>query len=77
MQCCNKLKSTFAKVGTFSTKQEFIRGDPDGVIKWIEGKAETFDEILGDREDFCACIGAQGAVSLLEKFSCEHAKVVI
>jgi hypothetical protein len=24
MQCCNKLKSSFAKVGTFSTEQYFI-----------------------------------------------------
>jgi uncharacterized protein YukE len=33
MQCSNKLKSTFAKVGTFSTDQNFIRGDLKGVIK--------------------------------------------
>ena len=67
----------FAMVGTFSTEQDFIRGDPDGVIRWIEGEAEAFDEILSDRGDFCACIGARGAVSLLEKASCEHANVVI
>jgi hypothetical protein len=77
MQCCNKLKSSFAKVGAFPTKQNFIRGDPDGVIRWIEGEAEAFDEILSDRGDFCACIGARGAVSLLEKASCEHANAVI
>jgi hypothetical protein len=33
MQCCNELKSTFAKVGAFSTEQDFICGDPDGVIR--------------------------------------------
>jgi hypothetical protein len=77
MQCCNKLKSTFAKIGTFSTEQDFIRGDPDGVIKWIEGEAEAFDEILSDRGVFCSYIGARGAVSLLEKAGCEHAKAVI
>jgi hypothetical protein len=27
MQCSDKLKSTFAKVGAFSTDQNFIRGD--------------------------------------------------
>jgi hypothetical protein len=32
MECCNKLKYSFAKVGAFSTEQNFIRGDPDGVI---------------------------------------------
>jgi hypothetical protein len=77
MQYCNKLKSTFAKVGAFSTEQDFICGDPDGVIRWIEGKAEAFDEILSDRGDFCAYIGIRGAVSLLEKTGCEHAKAVI
>jgi predicted nucleic acid-binding Zn finger protein len=77
MQCCNKLKSSFAKVGAFSTEQDFIRGDPKGVINWIEGKAESFDEILSDRGDFCACIDALGVVSLLEKAGCGHAKAVI
>jgi hypothetical protein len=33
MHCSNKLKNTFAKVGAFSTDQNFIRGDPEGVIK--------------------------------------------
>jgi DNA mismatch repair ATPase MutS len=33
MQCSNKLKSTFAKVGAISTDQNFTRGDPEGVIK--------------------------------------------
>jgi hypothetical protein len=77
MQCSNKLKSTFAKVGAFSTEQNFICGDPDCVIKWIEGKVEAFDEILTGRGDFCACVGAQGALSILEKDGCEHAKAVI
>jgi hypothetical protein len=44
MKCCNKLKNTFAKVGAFSTEQNFIRGDPEGVVKWIEGEVEAFDE---------------------------------
>jgi hypothetical protein len=77
MQYCNKLKSTFAKVGLFSTEQDFICGDPDEVIRWIEGEGEAFDEILSDRGDFCACIDARGVVSLLEKTSYEHAKAVI
>jgi hypothetical protein len=49
---------------------------PD-TIKWIEGKIEAFDEVLTGRGDFCACVGARGAVSLLEKAGCEHAKTVI
>jgi len=77
MDCCNKLKNSFAKVGAFSMEQNFICGDPDGVIRWISGEAEAFDEILSDRGDFCAFAGARGAVSLLEKAGCAHVKAVI
>jgi hypothetical protein len=77
MECCNNLKNSFAKVGAFSSDQNFIRGDPDGVIRWFSGEAEAFSEILSDRGDFCAFAGARGAVSLLEKSGCEHAKAVI
>jgi hypothetical protein len=77
MRCCNKLKSSFAKVGVFSTEQDFIRGDLEGVIKRIKGEAEAFDDILSNRGYFCACISARGAVSLLEKAGYEHAKAVI
>jgi predicted nucleic acid-binding Zn finger protein len=52
-------------------------GDHDGVIRWISSEAKVFDEILSDRGDFCACINARGAVSLLEKAGCEHTKAVI
>jgi hypothetical protein len=47
------------------------------VIKWIEGEIEAFDEVLTGRGDFGACVGARGAISLLEKTGCEHAKAVI
>jgi hypothetical protein len=77
MECCNKMKNSFAKVGAFSTDQNFICGDPNEVIRWIGGKAEAFDEILSDRGDFCAFNGARGVVLLLEKAGYEHAKVVI
>jgi hypothetical protein len=33
--------------------------------------------VLIGRGKFCECVGAQGAVSLLEKAGCDHAKVVI
>ena len=49
MECCNKLKDNFAKVGAFSTERNFICGDPDGVICWICDEAKAFDEILSDR----------------------------
>jgi hypothetical protein len=44
MQCSDKLKNAFAKVGAFSTEQNFIHGDPEGVITWIEDEIEPFDE---------------------------------
>jgi hypothetical protein len=77
MEYCNNLKNSFTKVGAFSSEQNFIRGDPDEVIRWISGKAEAFDEILSNRGDFCAFAGARGAISLLEKAGCEHAKAII
>jgi hypothetical protein len=77
MECCKKLINSFAKVGAFSTDQNFIRGDPDRVIRWIGGEAKAYDEILSDRGDFCSFAGARGAVSLLEQAGCEHAKAVI
>jgi hypothetical protein len=77
MECCNKLKNSFAKVGAFSTEQNFICGDSNGVIRWIGGKAKDFDEILSDRADFCAFAGAREAVSLLEKVCCKHAKTIV
>jgi hypothetical protein len=77
MLCSYKLKNSFTSVGAFSAEQNFIRGDPEGVLKWIEGEVEAFDEVLSGRGDFCACVGARGAVSSLEKAGCDHAKAVI
>jgi hypothetical protein len=77
MECAKNLKNNFSKVGAFSSKQKFICGDLDGVIQWINGKAEAFEEILSDRGDFCAFAGAHGAMSILGKVSCDHAKAVV
>ena len=77
MECAKNLKNNFSKVGAFSSEQKFIRGDPDGVIQWINSEAEAFEEILSDRGDFCAFAGARGVVSILEKVGCDHAKTVI
>jgi hypothetical protein len=32
LECAKKLKHIFARVGTYSFEQKFIRGDPDGVV---------------------------------------------
>jgi hypothetical protein len=76
IQCTKKLRDSFAKVGAYSSEQKFIRGDFEEVIQWIGEEAEAFDEVLGDRGDFCAFAGARGAVAILEKTICEHVKAV-
>jgi hypothetical protein len=58
LDCVKTLKDNFAKVGAYSSKQKFIRGDPEGVIQWIGEEAEAFEEILSDRGDFCAFASA-------------------
>jgi competence protein ComGC len=40
MGCVKKMKTSFANVGAYSNKDNFIRGDPEGVIEWISGEAE-------------------------------------
>jgi hypothetical protein len=69
-----KLKSSFAKVGAYSSEENFIRGDPEGVIDWISGEAEAFEEILNDRGDICAFSGARGIAAILQKAGCDHIK---
>ena len=39
----------FTSVGAFSAERNFIHGDSKGVIKWIEGEIEAFDEVLTGR----------------------------
>jgi hypothetical protein len=60
LDCVKKLKTSFAKVGAYSTEENFIQGDPEGVIEWLSGEAETFEEILSDRGDVCAFFDAWG-----------------
>jgi hypothetical protein len=76
LECAKKLKDSFGRVGAFFSEQKFIRGDPDGVVQWISGEVESFDEILSDRGDFCAFAGARGIEAILEKAGYEHAKAV-
>jgi hypothetical protein len=71
-----KLKTSFAKVGAYSAEEKFIRGDPEGVVEWISGEAEAFEEILSDRGDICAFSGAWEISTILEKAGCDHVKVI-
>jgi hypothetical protein len=76
LDCVKKIKASFANVGAYSTEENFIRGDPEGVIEWISGEAETFKEILSDRGDLCAFSGARGISVILEKAGCDHIKTM-
>jgi chromosome segregation ATPase len=58
LECTKTLKKSFAEVGAYSSEQKFMRGDPNGVVQWISGEVEAFEEILSDRGDFYAFAGA-------------------
>jgi competence protein ComGC len=74
--CVKKMKTSFANVSAYSNEDNFIRGDPEGVIEWISGEAEAFEEILSDRGDVCAFSGARGVSAILEKAGCNHVKTL-
>jgi hypothetical protein len=71
-----KIKTSFAKVGAYSAKENFIRGGPKGVIEWISGEAEAFEEILSGHVDVCTFSGAWGISAILEKAGCDHVKTM-
>jgi hypothetical protein len=63
-------------VGAYSNEDNLIRGNPEGVIEWISGEAEAFEEILSDRGDVCAFSRARGISAILEKAGCNHVKTL-
>jgi hypothetical protein len=71
-----KDKTSFANVGAYSSEDNFIRGDPEGVTEWISSEAEAFEEILSDRGDVCAFSGERGVAAILEKSGCEHVRTL-
>jgi hypothetical protein len=71
-----KIKASFANVGAYSSKENFIQGDPEGVIEWISGEDEAFEEILSDHGDVCVFSGARGISAILEKAGCDHIKTM-
>jgi hypothetical protein len=76
LECIKRIKTSFANVAAYSSEDNFIRGDPEGVIEWISGEAEAFEEILSDRGDVCAFSGARGVATILEKVGCKHVKTL-
>jgi hypothetical protein len=76
VECVKKIKTSFTNVGAYSSEDNFIRGDPEGVIEWVSSEAEAFEEILSDHGDVCAFSGARGVAAILEKAGCEHVKTL-
>jgi hypothetical protein len=74
--CVEKIKASFTNVGAYSNEDNFIRGDTEGVIEWISGKAEAFEEILSDHGNVCAFSSARGISAILEKAGCDHVKTL-
>jgi hypothetical protein len=76
VECVKKIKTSFANVGAYSSEDNLIRGDPEGIIEWISSEAEAFEEFLSDRGDVCAFSGARGVAAISEKAGCEHVKTL-
>jgi hypothetical protein len=76
LEYVKKIKTSFANVDAYSSEENIIRGDPEGVIEWISGEAKAFEEILSDRGDVCAFSGARGISAILEKAGCDHIKTM-
>jgi hypothetical protein len=76
VECVKNMKTSFANVGAYSNEDNFIRGDPEGVIEWISGEVEAFEEILSDRGDVCAFSGARGVAAVLEMAGCDHVRTL-
>jgi hypothetical protein len=72
--CVQKIKSSFANVGAFSSEENFSRGNPEGPMEWISHEVEAFEEILNSRGDICAFSGARGIATVLERKGCKHVK---
>jgi Ribonuclease G/E len=65
LDCIKQLKASFVKVGAYSAEENFVRNDPEGVVEWISGEVEAFEEILSGRGDVCALFGCMGDFSHL------------
>jgi hypothetical protein len=63
-------------VGAYPAEENFIRGNPEGVIEWISGEAKAFEEILNDRGDICVFSGVRGISAIMEKVGCNHVKAM-
>jgi hypothetical protein len=76
IECVGKIKTSFASVGAYSNEDNFVLGDHEGPIDWINGETEAFEEVLSGRGDVCAFSGARGIATILEKAGCGHVKIL-
>jgi hypothetical protein len=74
IECVKKIKTSFANVGAYSSEENFVKGDPEGPIKWTSHEAEAFEEVLNGRGDICAFSGARGIATILDSRGCDHVK---
>jgi hypothetical protein len=74
IECVRKIKTAFANVDTYSSEENFVKGDPEGPIEWTSHEAEAFEEVLNGRGDICAFSGARGVATILESRGCDHVK---
>jgi hypothetical protein len=74
MKCVETIKTSFTSVGAYSNEGNFVLGDPEGPIDWINGEAEAFEEILSGRGEIYAFSGARGIAAILERGGCKHVK---
>jgi hypothetical protein len=65
--CVQKIKTSFANIGAYSNEDNFVLGDPEGPIEWINGEAEAFEEVLSGHGDVCAFSGARGNCGYLRE----------
>ena len=76
IECVGKIKTSFASVGAYLNEDNFVLGDPEGPIDWINSEAKAFEEVLSGRGDVCAFSGARGIAAILEKAGCENVKIL-
>jgi hypothetical protein len=74
--CVQKIKTSFANIGAYSNEDNFVLGNPEGPIEWINGEAEAFEEVLSGHGDVYAFSSARGIAAILEKAGCEHVKIL-
>jgi hypothetical protein len=76
VSCVQRIKTSFTNIGAYSNEDNFVQGDLEGPIDWINGEAEAFEEVLSGHRDVCAFSGARGIAAILEKAGCEHVKIL-